>query len=133
MGVGPVLVDGSQVRRSRSSSSFTALAKSRSKQQLFVLTCEPSDPPNQLRPGLFIGSQLTEQDLAALQAAGVTAVLQVGVELVAHHRGQLSYLQLQCSDSDTQDMVGLFSQAFEFINEGRKHSEGRFGRGCSSG
>lgn len=68
-------------------------------------------------------------DLAALQAAGVTAVLQAGVELVPSHPELFQYEQLACSDTETHDMVSHFQKAFAFIDEGRK--QGRVSREVS--
>lgn len=84
-------------------------------------TATTNDPPSQLRPGLCIGSKDTEKDLQALNAAGITHILQAGVELEASHpshQQQFQYRQLACSDTDTQDIVSLFRQAFSFIDEG---------------
>lgn len=94
------------------------LKSSKSSQLLQALSCQ--DPPNQLRSDLFIGSRDTERHLAALKAAGVTHVLQCGVELLPSHPQHFTYQHLACSDTETQDIVSLFQQAFEFINEGRK-------------
>lgn len=40
------------------------------------------DPPGKIRSNLYIGSKESEGSLAALQAAGITHILQAGGELV---------------------------------------------------
>eukprot|EP00878_Enallax_costatus_P005674 GHUV01005950.1.p1 GENE.GHUV01005950.1~~GHUV01005950.1.p1 ORF type:complete len:125 (+),score=29.14 GHUV01005950.1:220-594(+) len=78
------------------------------------------DPPSQVAPGLFIGSKEAESSLAALLSAGVTHILQCGVELMPTHKGHFVYKQLAVSDKEDEDIVGAFSAAFDFINEAKK-------------
>lgn len=85
------------------------------------------DPPGKIRSTLFIGSRETEACLAALQAAGITHVLQAGGELRPSHPDRLVYCHLSVSDEEDEDLVAAFRQAFEFIDEGRKRG------GCSCG
>lgn len=94
-----------------------ALKTSKSRQQLAAACL---DHPCQVRGNLYIGSKETEQNSAALEAAGITHVLQAGVELAPSHPGHFQYQQLVCSDTETQDIVSLFHDAFEFIDAGRK-------------
>lgn len=115
--MGSVLVAVSVEPTQRLPSALSRKSRNKSQQQLQA-SC--LDPPSQLRSNLFIGSRETEQSLAALQAAGVTHILQAGVELGPSHPQQFCYQQLVCSDTDTQDIVSLFQQAFEFIDEGRQ-------------
>lgn len=83
-----------------------------------------SDPPCKLRSGLYIGSLVTEASLTALQAAGITHVLQAGAELApSHPAGLFVYKQLCISDEDDEDLVAVFKEAFDFIDEGRKSGE----------
>lgn len=79
-----------------------------------------SDPPSQILPGLFIGSKEAETSLAALRDAGVTSILQCGVELTPTHKGHFVYKQLAVSDQEDEDIVGTFGAAFDFINEAKK-------------
>jgi hypothetical protein len=98
-----------------------ALKTSKSRQQLAAACL---DQPCQLRGNLYIGSKDAEQNIAALEAAGITHVLQAGVELApSHPTGHFQYQQLVCSDTETQDIVSLFRDAFEFIDAGRKRGE----------
>lgn len=96
---------------------FPALRSSKSRQQL-AAACP--DSPCQLRSNLFIGSKETEQNPASLLAAGITHVLQAGVELTPSWSGHFQYQQLVCSDTETQDIVSLFQEAFDFIDAGRE-------------
>jgi hypothetical protein len=82
-----------------------------------------SDPPCKLRAGLFIGSRETEASLAALQAAGITHVLQAGAELAPSHPAHFTYKKLSVSDEEDEDLVAVFKVAFDFIDEGRKSGE----------
>lgn len=78
------------------------------------------DPPSKVISGVFIGSRDSESSLAALQQAGVTHVLQCGVELKPSHEGLFVYKQLAVSDTETEDIVGVFREAFDFIDKARK-------------
>lgn len=98
----------------------------KSRRKLSCTTAEqesaPQDPPCQLRSNLFIGSADTEAALSrAAAGSSISHILQVGVELQPTHPQQFRYAQLACSDTETQDIVGLFSQAFQFIDEGRNN------------
>lgn len=75
------------------------------------------DPACQVFPGLLIGSKESESSLSALRKAGVTHVLQCGVELMPNHQGQFVYKQLSICDREEQDIVSVFNEAFDFINE----------------
>lgn len=107
-------------------SHVPAPLRTKSRQQLQQLDAGCSAPLSKLRNNLYIGSRDVEQDLAALQAAGVTHILQAGVELAPSHPGQFAYEHLTCSDTETQDIISLFQTAFRFIDEGGK--QGRFVR-----
>lgn len=78
------------------------------------------DPPGKIRSNLYIGSKETEASLAALQAAGITHILQAGGELRPSHPQHYTYLHLSVSDEEDEDLVAAFKEAFEFIEEGRK-------------
>lgn len=78
------------------------------------------DPVAQVMSGLLIGSKESESCLAGLRAAGVTHILQCGVELMPSHKDHFVYKQLKICDKEYEDVVGVFSEAFEFINEARK-------------
>ncbi|WIA16668.1 hypothetical protein OEZ85_013331 [Tetradesmus obliquus] len=78
-----------------------------------------SDPPCKLRAGLFIGSRETEASLAELRAAGITHVLQAGAELAPSHPAHFTYKKLSVSDQEDEDLVAVFQEAFDFIDEGR--------------
>lgn len=107
----PGLLRSSQSRQKLAGT--TAAEQSESAQQ---------DPPCQLRSNLFIGSADTEAALyRAAAGSSISHILQVGVELQPTHPQQFRYAQLACSDTETQDIVGLFSQAFQFIDEGRNN------------
>jgi hypothetical protein len=82
-----------------------------------------NDPPCKVRAGLFIGSRETETSLAALRAAGITHVLQAGAELAPSHPAQFTYKKLSVSDEEDEDLVAVFKEAFDFIDEGRKSGE----------
>ncbi|KAF6263441.1 protein-tyrosine phosphatase-like protein [Scenedesmus sp. NREL 46B-D3] len=79
-----------------------------------------NDPPCKLRAGLFIGSIESEASLAALQAAGITHILQAGAELAPSHPEQFIYKRLSVSDEEDEDLVAVLKEASEFIDEGRK-------------
>ena len=78
------------------------------------------DPPGKIRAGLFIGSKETESCLSALQAAGITHILQAGGELRPSFPGMFTYKHLSVSDEEDEDLVEAFKEAFAFIDEGRK-------------
>ena len=81
------------------------------------------DPPGRIRANLFIGSRETENCLAALQAAGITHILQAGGELVPSFPDNFAYKHLSVSDEEDEDLVEAFKEAFAFIDEGRKKGE----------
>jgi hypothetical protein len=73
------------------------------------------DPPCKVRDGLYIGSVEAEKCLKALRTANITHVLQVGGELRASHPDVFTYKRLVVSDEEKEDLIGSFSEAFEFI------------------
>lgn len=78
------------------------------------------DPPGRIRSNLYIGSKETEASFSALQAAGITHILQAGGELRPSHPEQFVYKHLSVSDEEDEDLVAAFKEAFAFIDEGRK-------------
>jgi hypothetical protein len=78
------------------------------------------DPPGKIRSNLYIGSKEAEGCLGALQAAGITHILQAGGELRPSFPGQFEYKHLSVSDEEDEDLVEAFKEAFAFIDEGRK-------------
>jgi len=74
------------------------------------------DPPCKVREGLYIGSLEAEKCLNALRTARVTHVLQVGGELKPSHPEAFTYKRLVVGDDEKEDLIGCFSQAFEFID-----------------
>lgn len=81
------------------------------------------DPPCRIRAHLLIGSRETEASASALQAAGVTHVLQAGGELTPSHPGLFAYKHLSLGDEDDEDIVAAFQEAFDFIENGRGKGE----------
>jgi hypothetical protein len=81
------------------------------------------DPPGKIRRHLYIGSRETESCLSALQAAGITHILQAGGELRPSFPEQFTYKKLSVSDEEDEDLVAVFKEAFDFIDEGRKSGE----------
>jgi hypothetical protein len=81
------------------------------------------DPPGKIRRHLYIGSRETESCLSALQAAGITHILQAGGELQPSFPEQFTYKKLSVSDEEDEDLVAVFKEAFDFIDEGRKSGE----------
>jgi hypothetical protein len=81
------------------------------------------DPPGKIRRHLYIGSRETECCLSALQAAGITHILQAGGELRPSFPEQFTYKKLSVSDEEDEDLVAVFKEAFDFIDEGRKSGE----------
>lgn len=78
------------------------------------------DPPGRIRANLFIGSRETESSLGALQAAGITHILQAGGELQPSFPDKFVYKHLSVSDEEDEDLVEAFKEAFAFIDEARK-------------
>eukprot|EP00775_Hariotina_reticulata_P009813 gene9813-9971_t len=78
------------------------------------------DPPGKIRNHLYIGSKETERCLTALQAVGITHILQAGGELRPTFPDNFVYKHLSVGDEDDEDLVAEFKDAFEFIEEGRK-------------
>ena len=90
------------------------------------------DPPGRIRNNLFIGSRETENSLGALQAAGITHILQAGGELTPSFPGQFVYKHLSIGDEEDEDIVEAFKESFEFIDEARKKGErGMWGQGST--
>jgi hypothetical protein len=81
------------------------------------------DPPGKIRNHLFIGSKETEKCMTALQAVGITHILQAGGELRPTFPDTFVYKHLSIGDEDDEDLVAEFKDAFEFIEEGRKQGE----------
>uniref|UniRef100_A0A383WFK4 Protein-tyrosine-phosphatase n=1 Tax=Tetradesmus obliquus TaxID=3088 RepID=A0A383WFK4_TETOB len=77
------------------------------------------DPPGKIRRHLYIGSRETESCLSALQAAGITHILQAGGELGPSHPAQFTYKKLSVSDEEDEDLVAVFKEAFDFIEDSR--------------
>ena len=73
------------------------------------------DPPCKVREGLYIGSLEAEKCLKALRTAKITHILQVGGELRPSHPEAFTYKRLVVGDDEKEDLIGCFSQAFEFI------------------
>lgn len=78
------------------------------------------DPLTEVIPGVFIGSKDSESSLSALLKAGVTHILQCGVELKPSHGGRFVYKQLSVCDKEVEDIVSVFREAFEFIDVARE-------------
>lgn len=74
---------------------------------------------NMILEKFYIGSADTEHHKDLLQLKGITHILQVGFHLQPHHHDTFKYLTLGLMDMDHEDLVKHFSQAFEFIDQGR--------------
>lgn len=72
---------------------------------------------------LYIGSRETESCLGALEAAGITHILQAGGELQPSFAGKFEYKHLSVSDEEDEDLVEAFKEAFAFIDEARKQGK----------
>lgn len=77
---------------------------------------------NRIIEGLFLGNREDARDLARIEAAGVTHVVNCAVELPNYHDGALTYLALRLNDPDPafRDRI---EPACEFIDAARGKGE----------
>lgn len=90
------------------------------------------DGPVELLPFLFLGSAVHSARREALEAAGITAVLNVSSSCPNIYEGELQYLRLIVEDSLAADISACFSTAITFIDS-VKQNGGRVLVHCQAG
>ncbi|CAJ1069116.1 dual specificity protein phosphatase 2 [Xyrichtys novacula] len=90
------------------------------------------DGPVELLPFLFLGSAIHSSRRETLNAAGITAVLNVSSTCPNFYEGEFEYLRLTVEDSLAADIRACFSTAIAFIDS-VKQSGGRVLVHCQAG
>jgi hypothetical protein len=70
-------------------------------------------------PSLYLGTKEDSENIAALESAGVTHVVNCAIELPCLFEGVFDYLWLSLKDPD-EKFVRQLPKAFSFIDSGRK-------------
>ncbi|CAH1982880.1 unnamed protein product [Acanthoscelides obtectus] len=87
-----------------------------------VLTDLDSYPVSKVLPYLYLGNSKDAADLSCLKDLGTTCVLNVTSQSSGFHKERgITYKQIPASDSGHQNLKQYFEEAFEFIENARKH------------
>nr|CAH7717521.1 unnamed protein product [Callosobruchus chinensis] len=87
-----------------------------------VLTDLDSYPVSKVLPFLYLGNSKDAADLSCLKDLGTTCVLNVTSQSSGFHKERgITYKQIPASDSGHQNLKQYFEEAFEFIENARKH------------
>lgn len=113
--------------------------KSRPRFNFGALTAVLSEPinmvleiPDEIVPGLYLGSMMAEMNYRGLQAVKITHVLCVASGLRASHLGRLAYKQVPMADSEAQNLLTHLDSCFDFI-DGTIAQGGRVFVHCAAG
>ncbi|KAF9132430.1 hypothetical protein BGW39_000143 [Mortierella sp. 14UC] len=92
----------------------------------------------EILPSIFLGPYSATRNLEELQRAGITHIVSLwdGSEskiLKVHHPDQFKYLQLEISDAATQNLITLFPQVKQFIDQAILREDGKVLVNCMSG
>jgi len=80
------------------------------------LVQELDERPDNIMPGLCMGSMLAEMNAVGLTNAGVTHVLCVADKLRNSHPSRFTYHNVAMDDDERQDALQYFKECFEFID-----------------
>lgn len=78
------------------------------------------DPPCRVADGLFIGGVGAARDLEALEALGVTHVVNASPIVPCFHRKRLRYRSIVVYDDEQDDIAQHFAATSAFIAKGRR-------------
>lgn len=92
----------------------------------------------EILPSIFLGPYSATRNLDELQRAGITHIVSLwdGSEskiLKVHHPDRFKYLQLEISDAATQNLITLFPQVKQFIDQAILREDGKVLVNCMSG
>ncbi|KAF9924698.1 hypothetical protein FBU30_005391, partial [Linnemannia zychae] len=92
----------------------------------------------EILPSIYLGPYSATRNLEELKRAGITHIVSLwdGSEskiLKMHHADQFKYLQLEISDAATQNLISLFPQVKQFIDQAILCEDGKVLVNCMSG
>ncbi|CAH1261533.1 dual specificity protein phosphatase 10-like [Branchiostoma lanceolatum] len=84
-----------------------------------------SEPPSLVLPFMYLGNERDAADIRTLLRLNIGYILNVTSHIPLHHEGfcGIKYKRLPATDSQHQNLLQYFEEAFEFIDEAR--SSGR--------
>lgn len=92
----------------------------------------------EILPSIFLGPYSATRNLEELQRAGITHIVSLwdcseSKILKVHHPDRFKYLQLEISDAATQNLITLFPQVKQFIDQAILREDGKVLVNCMSG
>eukprot|EP00798_Chlamydomonas_sp_ICE-L_P016100 gene16100-22242_t len=78
------------------------------------------EQPSKILDNMFLSGQGVERDRQVLDKYGITAILQVGLELKPSHLHRYVYKHIPVVDLEEEDLVSFFEECINFIHEGRQ-------------
>ena len=73
--------------------------------------------------GLFIGSESNAESLEELAAEEIRCIVNVTSHVPLHHEDQFQYCHLPADDTQKQNLLDYFDQAYSFIHHAMEKNE----------
>lgn len=103
--------------------------------RLFQTNYNVIEPSKILEPYLYLGNCISAQDISQLEQLGIRYILNVAsrdVEICPYYSNDMRVLTIDLRDDDQENILRVFDQAFQFIDEARKN-QSRILVHCSHG